>query len=144
MKRKVSKGVKRRLLIFGSISMVIIVYTLSTMTMNALKIIELNNQKNELQKEIILLESKQEQLELELGRLQDPDYIARFARENFLYSKEGEYIIRIDRDNEEESIILEDSTNFNRNLAITTFAMLVVFTIFIKTKKTNKKKKKKK
>lgn len=143
MKRKVSKGVKRRLLIFGSISVVLIIYTLSTMAMNVYRIVDLNNQKKELQKEIILLETKQEELELELGKLQDPDYIARFARENFLYSKEGEYIIRIDRDNEEETIILEDSTSFNRNLAITTFSLLIVFAIFIRSKKRKNKKKKK-
>lgn len=28
-------------------------------------------------------------------KLQDPDYIARFAREKYLYSKNGEIIIRI-------------------------------------------------
>ena len=30
-----------------------------------------------------------------LDMLQDPNYIARFAREKYLYSKNGEIIIRI-------------------------------------------------
>ena len=28
-------------------------------------------------------------------KLQDPDYVARYAREKYLYSKDGEIIIRI-------------------------------------------------
>ena len=32
---------------------------------------------------------------IELYLLKDPDYIARFAREKYLYSKSGEIIIRI-------------------------------------------------
>lgn len=34
-------------------------------------------------------------LSSDIVRLKDPEYIARFAREKYLYSKDGEMIIRI-------------------------------------------------
>ena len=32
---------------------------------------------------------------MDADKLQDPDYIARYAREKYFYSKDGEYIIKI-------------------------------------------------
>ncbi len=49
---------------------------------------ELENKYNELLEE-------EETLSSDIIKLQDPDYIARFAREKYLYSKNGEIIIRI-------------------------------------------------
>lgn len=39
---------------------------------------------------------KEEDLKNEITKLQDPEYVARYAREKYLYSKEGEIIIKID------------------------------------------------
>lgn len=39
---------------------------------------------------------KEEELKSEIVKLQDPDYVARYAREKYLYSKDGEIIIKID------------------------------------------------
>ncbi len=142
MKKKVSKGVKRRLIIFGTISAVVIFYTLFSIGQNVYSILELNSQKKELQKEIALLEKKQEQLELELGKLQDPDYIARFARENFLYSKEGEYIIRIEREEvKDDSYLLEDISQGNKVFIISSFSLLILIIYLMKRRKQKKKKK---
>ena len=41
------------------------------------------------------LQEAESSLESEVTKLQDPEYIARYAREKFLYSKEGEIILRI-------------------------------------------------
>lgn len=38
---------------------------------------------------------EQDALEKEVVRLQDPEYIARYVREKYMYSKEGELILRI-------------------------------------------------
>ena len=46
--------------------------------------IELNN-----------LKEKQDELKVEVNRLQDSEYVARYAREKYLYSGKNEYIIRI-------------------------------------------------
>ena len=34
-------------------------------------------------------------LETDVKKLQDPDYVAKYAREKYLYSKDGELIIKI-------------------------------------------------
>ena len=39
---------------------------------------------------------EQDTLEKEVIRLQDPEYIARYVREKYMYSKDGEIILRIE------------------------------------------------
>ena len=39
---------------------------------------------------------EEEDLKNEITKLQDPEYVARYAREKYLYSKNGEIIIKID------------------------------------------------
>ena len=41
------------------------------------------------------LREKEEELKVDADKLQNPDYIARYAREKYLYSKEGEFILQI-------------------------------------------------
>ena len=41
------------------------------------------------------LKEEQEELKVEVNRLQDDEYIARYAREKYLYSGKNEYIIRM-------------------------------------------------
>lgn len=41
------------------------------------------------------LKEEQEKLKVEVNKLQDKEYIARYAREKYLYSRKDEYIIRI-------------------------------------------------
>ena len=52
-------------------------------------------QYKELEIELADLKDKELKLRLDAERLQDPDYIARYAREKYLYSKDGEFIIKI-------------------------------------------------
>ena len=54
-------------------------------------------------KEIAMLEksykdalSEEEQLKDEINKLQDPEYMARYAREKYLYSGKDEIIIKIE------------------------------------------------
>ena len=49
----------------------------------------------ELSKELESLKEKEEQLRVDADKLQNPDYIARYAREKYLYSKDGEFILQI-------------------------------------------------
>ncbi len=52
-------------------------------------------EKRELENKYKDLLEEEETLSSDIIKLQDPDYIARFAREKYLYSKNGEIIIRI-------------------------------------------------
>lgn len=40
--------------------------------------------------------SEEEELKTEINKLQDPEYVARYAREKYLYSKDDEIIIKIE------------------------------------------------
>jgi len=59
------------------------------------KIFNNYTEKRELQEKYTDLLEEEEVLSSNIIKLQDPDYIARFARERYLYSKNGEIIIRI-------------------------------------------------
>lgn len=39
---------------------------------------------------------KEDELKSQISKLQDPEYVARYAREKYLYSKSGEIIIRME------------------------------------------------
>lgn len=95
-KRRNSKKTKRRMVIFAPISAVIIIYFLISFSNYIINIISLNQQKQELQTELATLKENELDLKNEIEKLKDPDYIARFARENYLYSKNGEYIIKLE------------------------------------------------
>ena len=48
-----------------------------------------------LEEQILALQEEEKVLKNDIQKLEDPSYVARYAREKYLYSKEGEYIIRI-------------------------------------------------
>lgn len=52
-------------------------------------------EKEELTLQYKELTDEQEMLEKEVIKMQDPEYIARYVREKYMYSKEGELILRI-------------------------------------------------
>ena len=41
------------------------------------------------------LKKEAENLEIELSELNNPEYLAKYAREHYSYSKDGEYIIKL-------------------------------------------------
>ena len=49
--------------------------------------------------EVYELYEEEEILNSDIKKLEDPDYVARYAREKYLYSKDGELIIRIPDEN---------------------------------------------
>lgn len=59
-------------------------------------ILENKSKIESLNKDYNKLLSEEEKLASEVTRLQDDEYIARYAKEKYLYSAEGETIIRID------------------------------------------------
>lgn len=56
----------------------------------------IRDEKTSLLNEIEDLKADEEKLKMEVLKLNDPDYVARYAREKYLYSKDKEILIRID------------------------------------------------
>ena len=94
-KAKKAKKARRRFFFLGIGSIVIIVGTTLSIGKYWVDIFDKYQEKNELNKELENLREKEEQLKVDADRLQNPDYVARYAREKYLYSKDGEYILQI-------------------------------------------------
>lgn len=63
---------------------------------NVKNIQEMKVEKKQLKEKITLLEKEKDVLESDILKLKDPDYIAKYVREKYLYSKDGEVILRMD------------------------------------------------
>lgn len=91
---KVKKNAKR-MLIFGFFSFAIIIFILVSVLKIVNQIVDKYQEAEELEVKMADLEEKQEDLNNEILKLQDSEYLARYAREKYFYSKNGELIIRI-------------------------------------------------
>lgn len=94
LSRKVTKKEKRRLTLFVLVFIFIITFMCVSVFPDWLKIMANN-------KELVLLEESykelldnEEALKAEVQKLQNPEYVERYAREKYLYTKDGELIIR--------------------------------------------------
>ncbi len=94
-KRKI-KGSKIRMLILIPISLTIIGYFFYLLISYPYNIMRLKNEEKKYEQELLDLEIDEKNLKNEIEKLKDPDYLARYAREKLLYSKDGEIIIKMD------------------------------------------------
>ena len=101
-KKSMKKKAKRRLMIFGTLSCFMIAYFIFSTTLAVIKIVNLNSEKKALNTELKSLKKEETDLAVEIEKLKDPDYLARYAREKYLYSKDGKYIIKLDEEKKEE------------------------------------------
>ncbi len=85
----------RRLLVLCTGSIVLIVGLSLTVGNCWAEIFSKYQEKKKLEKELVELKEKEEKLKVDVKKMQDPDYVARYAREKYLYSKDGEYVIQI-------------------------------------------------
>lgn len=94
-RRKKAKKSVKRILLLGLASLAIIIGTTYTIGKYWIEIYDKYQEKKELKKKLTTLKEKEEELQVDADKLQDPDYIARYAREKYAYSKDGEIILRI-------------------------------------------------
>lgn len=94
-KKKNKVKAKRRMLFLGLTSIIIICAMTFTIGKYWVEIYEKYQEKKDLEKELTTLKEKEEELKVDANKLQNPEYIARYAREKYQYSKDGEYILKI-------------------------------------------------
>ena len=94
--KKVSKKTKFRvtILLLGII-ISLVVFVSSTVSYFS-QIIKTNKEIEELKVTLNEKLNDEEELNDEINKLQDPEYMAKYAREKYLYSKKGEIIIKIE------------------------------------------------
>ena len=143
MSKKIPKKSKKRLIIFGIPCLIIILYFLFQLAFYMYKIYDLKKEQRRLKDEYSELKINEKELRTEIDKLNDPDYIARYARETYSYSKNGEYIIKL-KDNEKEKIdisftqyILNILSNINIDYPYIIFGVIaiIIFIIIFTSKK---------
>lgn len=139
--RRITRASKRRLSIFGTISIAAVVYFCISLICSFYSIYDLTKQKENLENKYYDLQQKAEDLKLDINKLNDPKYLADYARENYLYSKDDEYIIQIEEIIEEKEQIDSINTKINKNYILIglSFGILIIF-IYIIIKGTKKEK----
>lgn len=100
MTKKKKKNVKVRLLLFFLVFGSIIGSLSYSFFSNVSKIIEIKNEKVALKEKLVNLKDEEDKLNSDIKKLRDPEYVARYAREKYMYSKDGELIIRLPDDND--------------------------------------------
>ncbi len=98
MAKKRSKKVKIRMFFLIALFTSIIGYLSYNFFSNISKIMEIKREKSELNVKLADLKDEENTLNTDIKKLKDPDYVARYAREKYMYSKDGELIIRIPDD----------------------------------------------
>ncbi len=94
--RKVTKGDKRRITVLILVFIPLLAFFVSNMFRYWSNIYSNIKEKKELDLKYASILEEEEILKSEIEKLQDDEYIARYAREKYLYSKDGEIIIKID------------------------------------------------
>ena len=146
-RRKISKASKRRLSFFGPICIIIILYFLFSLLYNVYTIYTLTVEKNNLEKKYYLLQEESERLKTDIEKLNDEKYLADYARENYKYSKEGEYILQVEKEKEAEEELNSINFELNKNyilICISVFLFFMFVHLIRKNKREKKKHKKKK
>jgi cell division protein DivIC len=90
---KKTKKEKKRLFVISVVIILLVVSLVSSVAGDWTKIMENKSKITSLNKQYNDLLSEEEKLVSEVTKLQDDDYIVRFAKEKFLYSENGELII---------------------------------------------------
>lgn len=133
--RRISKSTKRRLRVFGILSLVCILYFIFCLGFELYKVHELKIEEKQLKEEYESLKKEAEELEVEIDELNDPEYLAKYARENYSYSKDGEYIIKLnDKDEEIKKVNNEINVNYII-VGLSIFIIIIFFYVIIRSKK---------
>ena len=135
MKKKVSKKSKRRLMIFGILSIIAIGYFFVTLIGYTYNYISLKNEEKSLKNQLVTLQDKKANLKIEIQKLNDPEYVARYAKENYLYSEDGEIVLKIENNT---PVVNNIQTNNNYYLIIG-IGVLLFLVVVIKIRKKEKK-----
>ena len=95
MKKKGLKKARQRLLLLIVLFLGLLISVSFNLFKVWLQVIDNNNTIASLTSKYDELMEEEKQLKSDVNKLQDPDYVARYAREKYLYTKDGELIIKM-------------------------------------------------
>lgn len=136
-RKRITKASKMRLIIFGSAAIGFIIYFLVSLSTYVVDIYNLKKEEKRLEKELINLQAEEKNLNIQIDMLKDIDYLARYARENYLYSKDGEIILKIedsskDKESNDSKLMFDSKYIFYTGGGM--IGLLILYVIFKKAK----------
>ena len=134
MARRKNKKSKRRLAIFGTLSLIAIGYFIVTACYYSYKIAVLEKSKKQLNEQLTELKKQEKNLTTDIQKLKDPEYIAKYARENYMYSTDGEYILKIEAPEKQQEEV-KDTVDYKYLLTISSIGFIIIILYIIKRKK---------
>ena len=95
MQKKITIKTKRRLTFLASVILLLVGVIITSIFNDLCQIISNKNEVAILSEKYNNLLREEESLQSEITKLQDSDYVARYAREKYLYSYPDEVIIKL-------------------------------------------------
>ena len=89
------KKIKRKIFLLTIIFLAVGSILVKSIFETSVQIYDKQKEKKEFLTMLQELKEKEDELNSIVTKLSNPDYVARYAREKYLYSKDGEIIIRI-------------------------------------------------
>ena len=83
------------MLLFVPICLSLIMVLVITIGRYWIDIIDKYQENERLTKELATLKEKELELKIDVEKLQDPEYLERYAREKYLFTKDGEIVIKL-------------------------------------------------
>lgn len=140
--KKKNPKANRRITIYTMVMIILIIGIILTAPNYILQVFDKFQEKQQLQTKIEELEKDEKKLSREVAQLNDAEYIARIARQKYLFSKDGEMIIKVDNKEqpktENQRRELFDFKIDNRVISGGILTILLII-IFVKTKKRKRK-----
>ncbi len=93
-KQKKSKKIKKTFLL-SCICLFMVIGLTTTIGSMWVEIYNKYQEKGKLEEELIALKEEEEKLTVDSEKLQDPEYVARYAREKYLFTKDGEFVLKM-------------------------------------------------
>lgn len=131
-KEEISIQARRRLFFVRPFCFVCIMLVLFTFVKYSIDLYHLNNEKKKKEAEYFELQEESEFLRNEVEKLHDPEELAKYAREKFLYSKDGELIIKIEKEEKTEKPDIDKEKEEDMTiifLCATGFGLIILYLI---------------
>lgn len=136
-KKRVRKSTKHRLFILIPVTLVVITYTVASFSYYVYKIYSLKKEEQTLLHELEGLKDEEDNLQTDIEKFQNPDYLARYARENYHYSKDGELVIQTKKEEKKQELKEQegDKPTYLIFIVCSFFLFLIAMYLIHKTKK---------
>ena len=135
-KRKVPKSRKRRLLFIGTACVIAFVFFCVNIFTYTYKIVVLTKKQNELANQLEVLKVEKENLEKDIANLQTPEGIANYARQEYLYTRQGEYVIKINNSSDDELEEVQEELDtlgkYKNYMIFASIGFFIIVIIFIR------------